>query len=531
MTTSDDESYTVLITFHSAQNVPIADLHNLSADPYVLASVVAPSRPREPHDPKLLWRTPTVHCSRDPVWVDTWVVSGLPKDGFLLEMKIVDEDTNDRDDRLGKAEASFSREMMHEGFEVKERAFKVQKRRGSIIPYIMTYAASILPGQSLRKHNRIVISAKVLEKATHPNDRRVYTVGPNAYTQHFSPLIGSMPVSASSYVANQVQLTGPTPKELRHHYVGYNFFIKWLYGQRGFTGKFLHGTLRKQYRALYSHDKNTLYGVVDTADSNAPQADADTSPDKNSIEHSAVRHRAPGIGPRAFAQQFLSLTKFGTGGRLYTYVLTLDAQWRFCETGDEFAIDFLSKHMMHADGAQIIAYAGEFFVRRIFTEGGEGDESASTDGEVDDEPAHYELVIDNDSGTYRPPEATLPILQGWLSENCRLGALGRVIAMHCMDDKLQEMKHERKELKKRLAGGELPKRQVAKRSGSSASSLRVDGQKMSSREVERVVAEAQKDNEEKMHEGPKITNGDAQGAASKPGGSKTPDSREHTTEH
>ena len=81
-----------------------------------------------------------------------------------------------------------------------------------------------------------------------------------------------------------------------------------------------------------------------------------------------------------------------------------------------------------------------------------------------------------------------------------MGALGRVTAMHCFDDKLQELKKERKELKKKIAGGELPKRQQVNRRGSSASSLRIGKRKMSSGEVERIVSEAKEENEGKLHE-------------------------------
>ncbi|THH11170.1 hypothetical protein EW145_g837 [Phellinidium pouzarii] len=513
------ETYSVLFTIHRAQNVPIADFHDLSADPYVRAHIVAPNRPRSPSEPPLRWRTPTVHITRDPVWEDTWLVGGLPSDGFLLELSVIDEDVKDRDDRLGKAEARFTRDMMHEGFEVREKEFKIQKRRGSVLPYIMTYLAPILPGQHLRKHPRIIISAKVVGKTKTLDDSRVYTIGPNAYTQHFSPLIGSMVnrsnrftkslpkqetgdhkrlVKASTFVASQLQLTGPTPKELRHHYVGYNYFIKWLYSNSGIAGKVLYQGLRKQYRTIYSHDKCTVYGVVHAKDS-----DASTSGESS----------AGSAQTRAFAQQFLHLTGYGEGGRLQTYVLTLDGQWRFSETGDEFAIDFLSKHMMHADGAPIVAYAGEFFVRRIHDESGDSSRQENRSNEPDDDPVHYELIIDNDSGTYRPPQATLPILQAWLEDSQRLGGLGRVTAMDSFDDNLQEMKRERKELKKRLAGGKLPVHKVVKCQGLSARSLNIDGRKMSSREVERVVEEANKDIENKIREGSEKASHDAPNAA------------------
>lgn len=133
------------------------------------------------------------------------------------------------------------------------------------------------------------------------------------------------------------------------------------------------------------------------------------------------------------------MCQWGERGRLYTYVITLDGEWRFSETGPEFAIDMLSKHSMHSDVAPEIAFSGEFFVQhlgakedeahsRLTTEShaAEGDASAaegipsettSADGSnkagssgsppkkrgrnaklKPRDPADYELVIDNDSG-------------------------------------------------------------------------------------------------------------------------------------
>ena len=58
------------------------------------------------------------------------------------------------------------------------------------------------------------------------------------------------------------------------------------------------------------------------------------------------------------------------GGRVYTYIITLQGEWRFTETGSEFSIQFLSKHSMHSDFSQEVACAGEFFVRRRRGRGG-----------------------------------------------------------------------------------------------------------------------------------------------------------------
>lgn len=177
-----DHLYTLRITFHSAQNLPVADIKDLSCDPYLEAEIIAPSLPRNHELPPFTWRTPTVHMSRDPVWNCSWVVGGIPSSGFLLVMRVRDEDVRNKDDRLGKAVADFSRSgLIREGFKMSEEQFKIMKRKGSFRPWIQTYLAALIPGQKLRKHNRVTISVEVLSKCPDQNDRRIYTIGPSGY--------------------------------------------------------------------------------------------------------------------------------------------------------------------------------------------------------------------------------------------------------------------------------------------------------------------------------------------------------------
>jgi len=86
--------------------------------------------------------------------------------------------------------------------------------------------------------------------------------------------------------------------------------------------------------------------------------------------------------------------------------------------------------------------------------------------------------------------------------------------MDGFDKKLEKMKTDRKELKKRLAGGELPKRTVAMRHGSSASSLRIGGRKYSSGEVQRMVEANEREEDERA----KHTNGDVHAPSEKDSG-------------
>jgi hypothetical protein len=146
-------------------------------------------------------------------------------------------------------------------------------------------------------------------------------------------------------------------------------------------------------------------------------------------------------------------------GRLRQY-----SEWRFTETGPEFCIDLLSKHSMHADLAKEIAFSGEFFVRPMKEEDSKQDNSnanATSSQEASNttdqqrpsrNPKDYELIIDNDSGTYRPKKELLPVLEEWLSDQRRLGGLGAVRAMDGFDEKLKKMKEERKREKTELTG-------------------------------------------------------------------------------
>ena len=162
--------------------------------------------------------------------------------------------------------------------------------------------------------------------------------------------------------------------------------------------------------------------------------------------------------------KFLDLVHYDSGGRIYTYVLNLDGQWRFTETGKEFGIDLLSKHTMHSDVSIYIAYSGEFFIRRLkspykIDDPLDQQTHPPTDlggGPPEDDPpkdpAYYCLVIDNDSGTYRPSADHLDKLKAFMQRNFP-GM--KIITLDCNGDKerMEKMKKEQRERKKSETGG------------------------------------------------------------------------------
>lgn len=225
------------------------------------------------------------------------------------------------------------------------------------------------------------------------------------------------------------------PEHLYHRYVEFSSWVGSMFTSTGLRGKVLHKALHKQHNRIYSFSRSTQWGQFQPCTEEA-------------------------------SLQFLRMAHFDEGGRVFTYVLTLDGLLRFTETGKEFGIDFLSKHTMHSDVAVYIACSGEFFIRRLAKadapeHSGEADPGEPTHpsedlpggpphGQPPADPRHYQLVIDNDSGTYRPDKSILPLLREFLERN--FPGLG-VVVMHWEDQECQDLKEKQREFKKKEGGG------------------------------------------------------------------------------
>ena len=191
-------------------------------------------------------------------------------------------------------------------------------------------------------------------------------------------------------------------------------------------GWLLNRALHAQHSKIYNYDQYTKYGTF-----TAPCED--------------------------MTMKFLDLVHYDNGGRIFTYIITLDSLWRFTETGKEFGVDLLSKHTMHSDVSIYIAFSGEFFIRRLKTPWkGPQEQETHPPAEIrggppkDDpphDPSYYHLVIDNDSGTYRPNKDLLPLLKAFLQHN--LPGL-KISTLDCQGDaeKMEKMKNEQRERRK-----------------------------------------------------------------------------------
>ncbi|TGZ84626.1 hypothetical protein EX30DRAFT_325361 [Ascodesmis nigricans] len=417
-------TYTLRITFARAHSLPVADVFTLSSDPFVLATLRFPTT----SSPKLRHRTPTLRRTTDPVWNNVWTVSHVPATGVRLKLKVKDEDTKNRDDGLGVAYIESG--PLENGW---KRSFRqglsLSKGGDAAVMMLRLVTVGWRKGRWKCLGGEVDVEMEVVEydgldeelgKANRP-----FTLGPNWWSQHYSPLIGIITNTKSPvlqkdgvqrylFTATKLQLTGPVPSNLSVRYVAFRPLIKTFYTKSGIRGRVLNRALKHQYRTIYSYDRHTEYGVVDVGEHRDHQEN--------------------------LARRFLEITNWGQGGRVYTYVITLDGEWRFTETGKEFGIQMLSKHTMHSEVSVYVAFAGEFYGRGRNSDDDKNNDprqhqhhlcNISHKHQHSEDPADYELVIDNDSGTYRPNKALLPTLEAFLARN--LKGL-KVSAKHCFDD-------------------------------------------------------------------------------------------------
>ncbi|KAF5023687.1 hypothetical protein F66182_4253 [Fusarium sp. NRRL 66182] len=449
------QGYTIRFIFHGASNLPPADFVTASSDPFLHATLVGTQPKRHKEDPDLVHRTKTIRKTTEPKWEDEWVVANVPPTGFTLKCRMYDEDFPDHDDRLGNVTIkvpSISQEWR--GIPPPGHTYPAKKRVMSKRAYFAKALTSVI-NSNVHMTPLLRLSMELLGPSDPPH-AQMYTVGPTTWVKHFSPLIGriaGVKVNANAeddarvnrdeqvdqhgktksrtqkydFQANEMQLQGPVPPKLYHRFVEFKPIIASIYSSAGLRGTILNKALHSQHRRIYNFNTSTEYGGYDAC-------------------------------TRQASEQFLKLVHYDEGGRIFTYVLTLDGMFRFTETGKEFGIDMLSKHTMHSDVETYIACSGEFFIRRLKhpvssdevhphvrthpqqpIPGGPPSEHPPHD------PAYYQLVIDNDSGTYRPDKSTLPALKEFLRKN--FPGLG-IVALHWEDNDLQKMKENQRDVKK-----------------------------------------------------------------------------------
>ncbi|KAL4880008.1 hypothetical protein BJY04DRAFT_83738 [Aspergillus karnatakaensis] len=464
--------YTLKFTFHRGVNLPCADFGSFSSDPYIHATLTVDTPQRHKQDPLPTFRTPTVRKNRDPVWESEWIVANVPESGFRLKCRVFDEDAADHDDKLGNAYIQVG-SISSQWPGIQQQPFRLKKHTGSKRVYLFGNIAAIA-SRRLDTDSHLVISVECLGKTPGTNGAQLYTLGPNYWFKHFSPLIGRLVgtkdaiqtqdgkklVNRYNFQAVQIQLRGPVPKELYHRYVEFKPFVAGMFTSHTLRGRILNRALHHQHERIYNFDRATLNGQ---------------------FESPCVE----------LTQKFLEFVHYAQGGRIFTYVLTLDGQFRFTETGKEFGIDLLSKHTMHSNVSYYIAYSGEFFIRRrkqhhrlhsLVSNRSSTEyvvDYAGEEREVSTDPSGYELFIDNDSGTYRPNAECLPLLKEFFSSN--FPEL-HITTLDCQADaeRMANLKSEQRE-QKNTSVGQMAFLQQRSRSSSSLSISSSDEEELNER--------------------------------------------------
>jgi len=182
------DGYTVRFTFVRAENLPVADLNTGASDPFVVATLTSPGiTPRHKQDPDMRLRTRTIHKDTNPHWDQQWIVAGVPSSGFRLKCRIYDEDSSDSDDRLGNVTVVVP-SIGPDWQGIHEQSYPVKKRMGSWRAYLVQGIAAVC-SSDVDFTARLVLSIEVLGKSDEPYGR-MYTLGPAAWTKHYSPMIG-----------------------------------------------------------------------------------------------------------------------------------------------------------------------------------------------------------------------------------------------------------------------------------------------------------------------------------------------------
>jgi hypothetical protein len=301
---------------------------------------------------------------------------------------------------------------------------------------------------------------------------------------------GSGAPTDSSFQANQLQLAGPVPNELYHRYVDFHAFVPWMFESKGLRGRLLHGALHRQHESVYHYDAESEYGRLPGPGKAMGQRFLDMT--------------CWGEGKRIFTYVITldGLMRFTETGpefgidMLSKHTMHSDVNIYIAYSG-EF---FVRKYRKDAPGEDVAAkYKRNSLDIELEEEAEQGEKSAEDPGlqvkprqrgpdndkgrlwnahnrrrkareaQYDvppqettlhgpdargrsTDPADYELVIDNDSGTYRPDKDLLPILRKYLSE--QFGGL-HVAVLSCTDDVDQKVKKKRLKAKAKLTGRRL----------------------------------------------------------------------------
>ncbi|KAJ7765668.1 hypothetical protein B0H16DRAFT_1454236 [Mycena metata] len=292
-----------------------------------------------------------------PVWNEIWRVKNVPIHANLA-VEVMDKDDGAKmDDYIGKFSVSVA-----EGAKECEIVGPLFRRTGGTF--------------------WLKIDSKPSEKD--PKSYPYMFDGPIRFSRHFSPTVGLLTNTTSAdertrlystwkmYIRGIPLFFGDTVQEWNHGYKA----AETIFGP-GASSLAVRSGITAGHRLLYARATTNKFGVIE-----------------NSADVLNLLHGGARVKPA-----------------VYTYIISAeDDSLRFSETGAAFFVDFASKHALHANCHPCVRYSGEFHPRpaggwKAFSE------------ETPDDAVKWELVVDNNSGTYSPDKTLLPKLKALLEYN------------------------------------------------------------------------------------------------------------------
>lgn len=264
--------------------------------------------------------------------------------------------------------------------------------------YIGRFTTDVQPGAKEEEiHGRILKKHKgtfwlkiesVPSTDRFPERHRYIFDGPIRFSRHFSPTVGRLTHinNARLYSTWKMYIKG-VRLFFGNEYQPWNH--KYKAAQTIFEGSFaLRASIQAAHKLLYARSTTNGFGIIN---------------DKEDM-FNILRGGKEELGMKSTFQKRIKPA-------VYTYIISAeDNSFRFSETGAAFFVDFASKHALHANCCERVRYSGEFHPR---PQGG----WQNFRDDMYDSDVPWELVIDNNSGTYGPDPMMLPALKACMEYN------------------------------------------------------------------------------------------------------------------
>ncbi|KAL0947814.1 hypothetical protein HGRIS_013885 [Hohenbuehelia grisea] len=368
------------IQFIGASELPKMDVVG-SADPYFVANL----------DDKISFVSTVKRDTLTPIWNELWRVKNVPSHADLI-VEVMDKDEGaPHDDFIGKFKTS-----LHPGAKELEIEGTIFGRKRGTFWLKIESTPSVHP-----------------QPAKHP-----YTFdGPIRYSQHLSPTVGLFTNLNDKrlYSTWKVYPRGVPFFLDAHSAQHWNKDYKAAQSIfQGPTSIAVRSSIQAGHRLLYARTSGNAFGVIDGPEEVLNLLKGGLSRPPN---ESASNNKDDNCNNPAPAESQQSSFAHRIKPAVYTYIISAeDDSLRFSETGAAFFVDFASKHALHANCAQSVRYSGEFHPRPV------GGWAAFNDS-TPDEAVDWEIVIDNNSGTYAPDPMILPDLKALLEYNFGFNAV------------------------------------------------------------------------------------------------------------